>query len=391
MLPDLPHILYIPSWYPRPDSSEGTFIEAQLLALHEVGIPAAVLIPGEATLRQALRQYGQGRQVCSYRSHPDIKVVTAPAVHPWPLRWSSKPEHTRVQRTINAALRAVEKYARTHGMPQVLFQNGVFNYTYLTEALSKRFHLPYWFMEHSGFVSARRMPLAHTWQQPGEVRAFVQGAARRFTVSQHHAALFTDVFEAPFSYCPNVLPAAFFKPVQQPAGPFHFVNVAILEPHKDHETLIRAFGHLAKSHPDARLTIAGEGSLRGMLEGLVSSLGLSANVRFAGHIPPEEVVTLLDGAHAFVLSSRVETFSVVLAEAMARGLPIITTDIPGARERVEPGMGLTFTPGDACALAAAMEQVQVLATGHARSRIAAIAQERYGSTAFAKCLLSDTN
>jgi glycosyltransferase involved in cell wall biosynthesis len=97
--------------------------------------------------------------------------------------------------------------------------------------------------------------------------------------------------------------------------------------------LLRAF-RLAALHDQAHLVIAGEGPDREALESLARELGLQNLVTFTGQT---DGPALMAGFDLFVLSSRYEAFPYVLLEALARGLPIVTTAVGGARAVVQDG------------------------------------------------------
>jgi glycosyltransferase involved in cell wall biosynthesis len=101
--------------------------------------------------------------------------------------------------------------------------------------------------------------------------------------------------------------------------------VARLDPQKDLPTLIRAFSIVRKERP-ARLAILGEGSERAKLKALVKELGLEGDVWMPGFV--DNPFKFMKRATVFALSSKFEGFGMVIAEALAVGTPVVSTDCP---------------------------------------------------------------
>lgn len=141
-----------------------------------------------------------------------------------------------------------------------------------------------------------------------------------------------------------------------PPGAPLALAVGSLTPQKDHDLLIRAAGVLATRVPEARVAIAGEGFLRPALEARVRALGLEGRVLLPGFV--RDVSGALAAADLLVLSSDNEGMAWVLLEALACGLPIVATDVPGVRACVEEGgNGRVVPPRDAEALAGALAEL----------------------------------
>ncbi len=120
-----------------------------------------------------------------------------------------------------------------------------------------------------------------------------------------------------------------------PAATCTAVSVGRLSPEKDFATLVRAVGHVVKQFPEFRLLLVGNGAERAHLEALVDELQLRDYVEFLGE--RSDVPSILRQAGFFVASSRTEGISLTLLEAMAVGLPIVTTAVGGNPEIVVEG------------------------------------------------------
>jgi glycosyltransferase involved in cell wall biosynthesis len=133
------------------------------------------------------------------------------------------------------------------------------------------------------------------------------------------------------------------------------LSVGRLTAPKDFLTLIRAFA-LVRAQTEARLLILGEGPDRTKLEALIEQHGLGEDVRLHGY-EPNPYKYMVHSA-AFALSSAWEGFAIVLVEALALGLPVISTDCPsGPREILQNGLGLLAPVGDAGALAEGITRI----------------------------------
>lgn len=126
-----------------------------------------------------------------------------------------------------------------------------------------------------------------------------------------------------------------------------------LAPEKGLEVLVRAWSRVVREQPAARLELVGEGPERGRLEAEVERLGLAGSVALPGMAG--DIAAVLRGADLFVLPSREEGMSIALLEAMALGMPLVVSSIPGNRRLVADFRhGRLFARDDEAALAAAI-------------------------------------
>jgi glycosyltransferase involved in cell wall biosynthesis len=183
---------------------------------------------------------------------------------------------------------------------------------------------------------------------------------------------------------PNVIEPATFRFRERRRLQPRLVSVRNLESHYGVDTILRAFALVRAQWPDARLTVAGQGSQAEPLRRLAADLG-DAGVRFVGRVEPERMPELLDSADIMLNASLVDNQPVTLLEAMAAGLPVVTSaagDIPSLVRDGETGR---LVPArDPAAMARAVGEL--LAHPLAAARIAQRARrqvERY-SWAYAR-------
>jgi glycosyltransferase involved in cell wall biosynthesis len=164
-------------------------------------------------------------------------------------------------------------------------------------------------------------------------------------------------------------------------SPLELLCVATLNPGKGHETLIRSLAAL--SDRDWHLTCAGSLDRHrptvDRLRTLVRVNRLDDRVSLEGELDDERLAAAFDRADVFVLATLRETYGMAVAEALAHGLPVVSTTtgaIPDLVGSADGDAGLLVTPGDEPALTAALERV--LDDARLRTRLAAGARQVRG-------------
>ena len=138
-------------------------------------------------------------------------------------------------------------------------------------------------------------------------------------------------------------------------GRLRLVTLGRLVPVKAHATLLAAFAQVRQQLPNTELRIYGTGELRAALEADIERLGLGGHAFLCGET--RQVAEVLAAADAFVFSSTSEGLPMVILEAMAAGLAIISTRVGGVAEVAPEGEAAWYCePGDAGALAALIVQ-----------------------------------
>jgi glycosyltransferase involved in cell wall biosynthesis len=144
------------------------------------------------------------------------------------------------------------------------------------------------------------------------------------------------------------------------------LSVGRLVEQKGHGDLIRACAELAAHGIDFECHIVGDGPLRGELQTLISAMRLEGRVKLCGAQSSEEIFREYEWADVFVLACIIgkdgsrDGIPVVIEEAMAMQLPVITTELVGIRELVPRDAGIVVPPGVPTALAQAIRTVLAL-------------------------------
>lgn len=346
------HVVFLPSWYPAADApGSGVFFREQAQALAAAGDRVGVVAPLLAgwRRRRALRAAG----VPSHGTMAGLAGVvecSAPAFAPLP-GW----ERGRERAVAAVGRRLFAGYRDRYGLPDVLHVQSALHTGALGVELADRYGLPLVVTEHSSLLLRRVVPARQ--------RALLAAVYRRAAVAVAVSAALRDTLAADFPRAdgweclPNLVDARFFSaPLarETTSGEFVFLALGSLDWVKGFDVLLDA---MARLPPAIRLRIGGDGPWRARLQAQADALQLGGRVVFTGPLSRAQVVAEMSAAQAFVLSSRAETFGIVLAEALACGLPVVATRCGGPLDIVTGDDGLLVPPEDAGALAAAMQAV----------------------------------
>jgi glycosyltransferase involved in cell wall biosynthesis len=230
-------------------------------------------------------------------------------------------------------------------------------------------------------------------------------ATRIFSVSDSLRRLAIELGASPdkTEVVGNGVDTGVFHPVEReaarqtlglPASAKVLISVGGLVERKGMHRVIDCLPGLLKSHPDLHYLVVGgaspEGDMRAELETQAARLGVAARVHFLGALAPDELKGPLSAADVFVLSTRNEGWANVFLEAMACGLPVISTDVGGNAEVVcRPELGTIVPFGDAEALARALDRA--LSVEWDRAAILAYAQDNQWDRRVAQLLRAFEN
>jgi phosphatidylinositol alpha-mannosyltransferase len=182
----------------------------------------------------------------------------------------------------------------------------------------------------------------------------------RVAVSRAAAAFVSNRFDGDVRVIPNGCDVEAFARATPATGlpeGRRILWVGRLDPQKGFRIALDAFATLAATEPDLSLVVIGDGQDRAMLDTLPGAL--RERVVSLGAVPHDQLAPFYAAADAFVApATGQESFGIVLVEAMAAGVPVVASDIPGYREVVRDGeQGILVPAGDIPALTHGLRRV----------------------------------
>lgn len=279
-----------------------------------------------------------------------------------------------------ATIRAV----RAMGSPPDLLHAHVFTIGPHALACKLILGIPYVVTEH--FSRFRRTDFR--WYHQLQAVVTLPFASRILVVSQPLAhAMRRKGVVGRYEIIPNPVDTVAFRPTSFPPGEtLNLTAVGKLVPHKGTDLLLRAIALIGDRK--VKLVVIGDGPCRMHLESLTRSLGIQDRVTFIGVVSRLEVSQRLKDAHALVVPSRLETFSVAAAEALAAGRPVLSTRCGGPETFIGHDEGVVVESGRPDALAEGIQVLRerLLAGEFEPLHLSRSAEEKFSFTSIARRL-----
>ena len=343
--------------------------------------------PGNALDGRSLRELGsllkrklfQPESFIAYDQVDGIPVVRAEAFYFFP----PSPSTDQIG-WIRSGIAAFDAYCERFGKPDVLHAHNLNPAGQLAHRIFGKYKIPFVVTEHSTFFARDLIPRSLF----GTLRKAAEAASTMAAVSPPLGRLVErqlGLGANRITWVPNVIdPFVVNAPVPTPSSHrsgFDFLCIGNLIPIKNHALLLHAFARAFPEDKNVMLRIGGDGPLEAELKELSIQLGLQNKVTFLGRLSRNEVIAEVDRCDAVVLPSRVETFGVVLIEALVRGKPVIATRCGGPEAFVKENDGLVVPSDDVIELAHALTTMKDRAASYDPNDLRSRALERFGPQA----------
>lgn len=337
------HILIIPSWYPSNSNSiRGSFFKEQTEALQRAGNKVGVIYPEARILRftedYTIQNLGINTSIINniptYRS---VFFGKIPGKSYWRERylWSSD------------AFKLFRKYLKIEGLPDIVHVHSVLNGGLAALKIKKKYGIPFVVTEHSsgfnqGLFSPRDKIL---------ISKILKESACNFSVSPVLSETINKYLDSnfDFKFLPNMVNNNFFNistKISKKSQNFTFLSVGALTENKNHADLIHAFSNMFTNTPEIKLRIAGGGNLENQLKQLIKEYHMSDQITLLGKISRGDILIEFKNADCFVHTSNYETFGVVIIEAFASGLPVISSECGGPETIINNTNGILYPVGN---------------------------------------------
>lgn len=240
-----------------------------------------------------------------------------------------------------------QKVLKEHGKPDIIY--GHFSFvTCNAVKIALENKIPLVGMEHNGIFNEEKLSPLTAWssnyayQYTNQIISVSQNLKDRI---KYHLGKDSIVVH-------NTISSEFFKApkIRQSSGRTNYIATGRLVYGKGYDLLIRAFADLRLPQDSWQLNIIGDGEEKGELLNQIQQAGLQNNIFLVGQKNKDEIIQLLSSSHVFLMPSRGENFSVAILEALACGLPVITSDCGGARVCISNINGRIFPIDDINAL-----------------------------------------
>lgn len=314
-------ILQLPSWY-LPEG--GQFCLNQSLALQEKGIKIHIL----ANIVLPLRRYNLRLLKYPFKAFftKEDGVLTY-KYYSWRFPVS---DSINTKKWIKKTLNLFDEYVKKEGLPDIIHAHSSMWGGYAAALIKKKYGIPYLITEHRGRYSEnsyKQDGLFKEFYKPYLESAFLN-ADKIITVSDQLHKKIKEYGNSNIETISNIIDSNFFtfdKIIKKSA--FTFINANSYDFAKGYDILLPAFDKLCQKFPESRLIILGDKFNTTEFQEIYNKRSFKRNIILLGHQNKEGVRKYLNSSNSFVLSSRIESQSSAVLEAMCCGLPVVCTDV----------------------------------------------------------------
>ena len=370
------NIFYIPSWYPGKNSPyTGIFFKEQTLNIaglypkHKIfinlwGHEDFALHPRSPleSIKKIARRYKTKFHFQSIA--PNVWEIYEPR-----LSWSHKIFKGNIRGIISGSIHNFQKVEERFGRISLIHAHVSFPAGFIAWRLSEQFQIPYIISEHMGPFPFREF--LENGRLPKIISEPLKYAQAISAVSPTLKRQMEKFGFQNIQVIPNMVDERFFSlaPKKKPRKTFTFFSLSEISEEKGIDDLIKAIFNLTKKRQDVIFRIGGSSENMAYYQKLAKSMDLGKYIKWLGQISRTKVRSEIHFADAFILPSHYESFSMVTAEALSCGKPVIATRSGGPESMVNKANGILVDVGDISSMVEAIEKMIDNIISYQNSRI----------------------
>lgn len=360
------HVLVVATWYPlNEDKLLGIYHRQFCQALAEKGVKVNML-------------HVDRRPISEIAAFPFSKKRTRIAENGFTTYVAHMLNRSRISEAmqIKAYARTLEKlykeYEKEHGKPDVLHAQVLIPAGYATVMLGKKIGVPVIITEHAGCFDR----FFSGWYAPF-TRIATQGAKKVTCVGQYMKDWLENRFDTPAQILPNIVDCSLFSgpKAQKQDDTLEFATVCALRTGKRIHNAVDALAKLRKENRlrNFHYTVVGDGEMFNWYKNATEQSGMSDCVTFVGRKSHEEIAEILSRTDILIMPSDVESFAIPAVEAVAAGVPVVSTRCGGPEGFLTPDCSELCDVGDIEGMADAIERLANRLSELDESKIRAVA------------------
>jgi len=295
------HILFIPTWFETPDRpTAGKAVKDLAYALALEGIKVNFLFQSRARLPYLTRLKHQIEVWHSYSLLPGKLFPVWNRISLWSYH------------------QVFKQYINVHGVPDLIHIHS-YPLLPLAQSLFKKYGIRAVYTEHSSKIARQKLNELEQYL----IRNYMGHHLRVVAVSEFlKSGLKAIIPMVQIHVIPNTLDFNCFVPGQKSSSP-QLIMINLLNKNKQVDLGIKAFAIWSKNHPGAQLHIIGDGPERSYLEKLAEEYSVNTLVKWWGEKSVDDWLSQLQASSGLLFLSLLETFGVVVLEALACGVPVV--------------------------------------------------------------------
>lgn len=324
------HILYIPSWYPNKyNDLSGVFFKEQIEGLSSIIENVGVIAP----VYRSFKTFNFERNKLSFSNNNEVNTFLKELWH-----IPGCDIYNRLQ-WFNTCKKLFENYVKTFGYPDLIHIHSVITAGQFALYAKKKYNIPFVVTEHSSGFD-------RNLYSKNDLMCFkeeVAESSHNFAVSQSLAEVLARSIGGVWDVLPNWVSDSFInydKNSRIKGEKIIFFSLSSLNPLKGLDLLIDAFDVLTKEYENVELWIGGNGAEYNNLLNQIKKLRLENKVLLLGELDRNKVIERYKNSTFYVSPSLIETFGIVIIEALAMGLPVLATNSGGPQSILNEDVGI---------------------------------------------------